>query len=94
MNNELISREALKKAITEATYNFEQIPIRVDEVLEIINNAPTVEERPKGKWEDYSIDFYKCPECGYLLNKKCPHCGNKVTLPKPYKKKADNDKTN
>lgn len=43
MNNDLISREALKKAITEATYNFEQIPIRVDKVQEIIDNAPTVE---------------------------------------------------
>ena len=42
---DLISREALKKAITEATYNFEQIPIRVDKVQEIIDNAPTVEER-------------------------------------------------
>ena len=42
MNNDLISRSALKKAITEATYNFEQIPIRVDEVQEIIDNAPTV----------------------------------------------------
>lgn len=43
MNNDLISRKALKKAITEATYNFEQIPIRVDKVQEIIDNAPTVE---------------------------------------------------
>lgn len=43
MNTDLISREALKKAITEATYNFEQIPIRVDKVQEIIDNAPTVE---------------------------------------------------
>ena len=40
---DLISREDLKKAITEATYNFEQIPIRVDKVMQIINNAPTVD---------------------------------------------------
>jgi hypothetical protein len=38
----LIDADALKKAITEATYNFEQIPIRVDKVQEIIDNAPTV----------------------------------------------------
>lgn len=43
MNNDLISREALKKAISEATYSFEQIPIRVDKVQEIIDNAPRVE---------------------------------------------------
>lgn len=45
--DDLISREALKKAITEATYNFEQIPIRVDKVQEIIDNAPTVEAYTK-----------------------------------------------
>ena len=39
----LIDADALKKAITDATYNFEQIPIRVDKVQEIIDNAPTVE---------------------------------------------------
>ena len=38
----LIDANALKKAITETTYNFEQIPIRVDKVQEIIDNAPTV----------------------------------------------------
>ena len=36
---------------------------------------------PKDEWEDYSIDFYKCPECGYLLEKCCPNCGNIVVLP-------------
>ena len=40
------------------------------------------EQRPQGEWEDYSIDFYKCPECGYLLNKDCPNCYNRVILPK------------
>lgn len=40
----LIDADKLKKAITNATYNFEQIPIRVDKVLEIIDNAPTVAE--------------------------------------------------
>ena len=38
-----IDADALKKAITDATYNFEQIPIRVDKVQEIIDNSPTVE---------------------------------------------------
>lgn len=40
------------------------------------------DERPQGEWENYSADFYKCPECGYLLNKLCPQCYNKVILPK------------
>lgn len=42
MNNDLISREDLKKEIKEQTYQFEQIPIRVDKVISIIDNAPTV----------------------------------------------------
>ena len=45
MSSDLISRSELKKAITEATYNFEQIPIRVDKVQEIIDSAPTVSDR-------------------------------------------------
>lgn len=47
---------------------------------EIIANGIPYE--PQGEWEDYSVDFYRCPECGYLLNKDCPHCQNKVILPK------------
>ena len=38
--------------------------------------------RPQGEWIDYSNTFYKCPDCGYLLEKCCPHCQNKVILPK------------
>lgn len=45
-------------------------------------NAPTVEERPQGEWIDYDNTFYKCPDCGYLLEKCCPQCQNKVILPK------------
>ena len=100
---DLISREALKKALEEYKYcGF------YDKLIEIIDNAPTVEDhsleiaqksielgrrvgktegtiesqRPQDEWEDYSVDFYKCPECGYLLNKDCPYCQNKIILPK------------
>jgi len=38
-------------------------------------------ERPQGEWIDYDNTFYKCPECGYLLEKDCPNCRNKVILP-------------
>ena len=46
------------------------------------NGDRTVYARPQGEWEDYSVDFYKCPECGYLLEKDCPCCQTKVILPK------------
>lgn len=39
-------------------------------------------ERPQGAWIDYDNTFYKCPDCGYLLEKCCPQCQNKVILPK------------
>lgn len=38
-------------------------------------------ERSQGKWIDYNNTFYKCPDCGYLLEKCCPQCQNKVILP-------------
>ena len=44
---------------------------------------PTVEtKRQQGEWIDYDNTFYKCPDCGYLLEKCCPQCQNKVILPK------------
>jgi len=55
--------------------------IRISEVVQSLKDVPTT-TRPEGEWEDYSVDFYKCPECGYLLNKDCPHCQTKVILPK------------
>jgi len=39
-------------------------------------------ERPQGEWIDYDNTFYKCPDCGYLLEKHCPQCQSKVILPK------------
>lgn len=76
-SGDLISREALKKAITKATYNFEQIPIRVDKVQEIIDNAPTV-ERPQGEWIKLRDYDFKCSLCGFSIMDKynfCPECG-------------------
>lgn len=84
---DLISRSYLKQMIPapiEDEYKY---------VHQILDNAPAVEIatklqpncnnlQQKGEWEDYSVDFYKCPECGYLLEKFCPYCQNKVVLPK------------
>lgn len=41
----------------------------------------SLEQRPQGEWIDYNNTFYKCPDCGYLLEKCCPQCQNKVILP-------------
>ena len=65
MNNDLISRDVLKE------YKF-PTPLRDyhqgwnDAIDAIIDNAPTVEERPTGKW---IIDghHYKCSRCNKTL---------------------------
>lgn len=56
-----------------------------------IDNAPTVEERPQGKWiiiDKYSDD-YKCSVCNSYplergdypeLSKFCPACGAKMKI--------------
>lgn len=104
MNNDLISREVLKKALEERCSESWDGALDFDQIKEVIDNAPTVEqfddtelqraigyadgyskgreERPQGEWIDYDNTFYKCPECGYLLEKCCPQCQNKVILPK------------
>ena len=81
MNNDLISREALRKDI-EHLHNVyaENKEWFYTDVLNHIDNAPTVEpERPKGEWikvkeERMSIDMsgeiatrYKCSECGRMI---------------------------
>jgi hypothetical protein len=78
MNNDLISRKALKR---EFGYTDEWYKGRT--VCAIIDNAPTVEERPKGEWIEHST--YKgvliCSHCNhgetqaYDTFKFCPNCG-------------------
>lgn len=74
-----------KEAIFVLKKEFEYIPSDYDKsalekALELAIKA--LEERPQGEWIDYDNTFYKCPDCGYLLEKCCPQCQNKVILPK------------
>ena len=74
----LINSNALKKQITEVVYTSKGI-------REIIDNAPTVEERQQGDWlcDDLYLDC-RCSICnsyalerGYYpeLSQYCPACG-------------------
>ena len=92
MNNDLISREALKKTLKEYKYcGF------YDKVIEIIDNAPIVTPK-QGEWiaeyteSCHSLLGYQCSICfDYALEineypirtKFCPHCGAQM--------KEDND---
>ena len=65
-----ITNEDLQNAMTESFKNGYEM-------------AKAKYERTQGEeWIDYSNTFYKCPECGYLLEKDCPRCQTKVILPK------------
>ena len=87
MNNDFISREALKEAIrkrlgiSSLKYLTEQEKVIVDE----IDNAPTIEERPHGEWKFIqgatTQGSLKCSFCNYRNYHKtnynfCPNCGS------------------
>ena len=90
MNNDLISREALKNALKEYKYcGF------YDKVIEIIDNAPTVDikdeiagaynegymcgsreaEKARPQGEWIEVDIKSTPYGGYTCNRKCNKCG-------------------
>ena len=73
--------ETIDKAPTVEAYPFEQVQELVALNQQFAKEIENL-KRQQGEWEDYSVNFYKCPECGYLLNKDCPCCQNKVILPK------------
>ena len=89
-SGDCISRSDLRKEVVGMMINkaddLEEVEFEINATLasvcEAIDNAPPVEPRPKGEWIDYDNTFYKCPDCGYLLEKCCPQCQNKVILPK------------
>lgn len=60
-----------------------------DNIIEILDNAPTVEARPKGEWEYVGMGIYECTNCKAEYEagladhcninnsefKYCPNCG-------------------
>lgn len=82
MNNDLISREALKEALHNEIGDH-ALSTAIDRV---IDNAPTVEERPQGEWIKWNFKTfgamgdweYKCSNCGKVYDGEynfCPNCG-------------------
>ena len=74
MNNDLISREALKE--NEPHYDEEGYRIFYESE---IDNAPTVAERPQGEWNEIQAGMFACPFCGARPHKDfknfCAKCG-------------------
>ena len=84
-----VDANALKKAVNDFYDNsFEGIVSSdlitfAEAVDEFIDDAPTIEERPKGKCarqsDDY-YDYYECERCGIAvglddIRNFCPNCG-------------------
>lgn len=94
MSNDLISREALKRAIKTECNPYGKPTIDFEsgkKVLKIIDNVPTIEERPNGKWLSHYeycakhgcypsglITFWWCAQCEQAVEHPtnfCPNCG-------------------
>ena len=65
--------------------------VRYRDVEKLIRNAPTIEERKKGKWEYVEDVDYRCSVChkyaygclGEVLSgqyKYCPYCGAEMKI--------------
>ena len=84
MNNDLISRSALKIAIREATYGLDEMPIRVDRLIALIDNSPTISPEIATKLQPNCNNLqskkgeYKCVTCKYrsceITEKPCREC--------------------
>ena len=87
MNNDLISRSALIKSYfnhCRTDFENENCCMANENVFNIIYNAPTVDERPRGEWDKSPVNrFYTCSFCGktspdlssYMKMNFCPNCG-------------------
>jgi len=77
MNNDLISREALKTTIDKFIGYLDEDMI--ERIKIAIDNAPTVEQRPHGKWEDKSIyEQFGNPPRNFIRSEefRCSNCQN------------------
>ena len=53
--------------------------LSIKEIIKIIREAPTIEERTKGKWEYTRNGIIYCNQCSHYLGFKgnyCPNCGS------------------
>jgi ribosomal protein L32 len=75
-NIRLIDAITLKKKIVQ---NVNIDSDAVCDVLDIIDDAPTISERSQGEWEKTIYGFYTCSKCGNYGNPKffnyCSNCG-------------------
>ena len=85
---ELISREDLVNALVDkgqASKRYkvgETWELNGTELREVIDSLPTIESRPKGKWDTVSREKEACEI--FFFNKKCSNCGYEYCFPFNY----------
>lgn len=76
----LIDADALKRE-PELLYG---LTVAITEIQDVIDEAPTVEERKQGHWLTKKAWHVECSECHHVLEficdvkKYCPNCGAKM----------------
>lgn len=71
----LIDADELKRDLEISPFNDYDDYLRTER---LIDDAPTIEERPKGKWIFRSGGYYKCNKCGEVERAEknfCHNCG-------------------
>lgn len=89
----LIDADELKKAIEDYLERNQEVMIYDVDMLDMLDNAPTVEERLTGEWKynqydaNGNIGNWHCSECRHIVyggrSQKpyynyCPNCGAKM----------------
>lgn len=86
--DKLLARYKLRCVDCEQTQNYCKYLCDLADVISDLEDAPTIEERKKGKWipflEEYH-DMFKCSNCGNITRvpfkcssppySYCPNCG-------------------
>ncbi len=81
MEQRLIDADALKDDFDRIGFNDYD---DYNRALRIIDDAPTIEERPKGKWIELNghVYDYRCSCCQYISYDEktnfCPNCGARM----------------
>ena len=79
----LIDADAVKKAFEDESCGFDEIKIKVKDIMDLIDNVPTVKPS-KGKWEMLPPCFEEvcyCTNCHKRFKQRmlgidiCPNCG-------------------
>lgn len=77
----LIDADELKAYFQDGTEGYDFSHWTRFDIIDVIDNVPTVEERPNGKWEYTPNGIIYCNLCNHYLGFRgnyCPNCGARM----------------